>query len=82
MRLLFLIRGSEEAQMSRIQALIDYKYDKDLCNIYTYVEGNINTSIELWFIPGVMKAINYVGILDGQVEGNRYIISKTAVMSY
>lgn len=82
LRLLFLIRGSEEAQMSRIQALIDYKYDKDLCNIYTYVEGNINTSIELWFIPGVMKAINYVGILDGQVEGNRYIISKTAVMSY
>lgn len=82
LRILYLIRGNEKEKIIRLQALIDYKYNKNLYNINTCVQGSVNTSIELWFIPGVMKAINYIGILDGQVEGNRYIISKTAVMSY
>jgi len=80
--LLYLIRGKESEKLSRIQAVVDYESGKDLTTIPTYVKGNVDVSIQLWFIPGVMKALNYVGILDGQVDKNRYIFSKIAAFSY
>lgn len=82
LRILYFIRGTEIDKLSRIEAVIDYKSDKDLTLIPTYAVGNLNISMDLWFLPGVINAFNYVGILDGQVDKNRYFINKKAAFIY
>jgi hypothetical protein len=69
-------------QLSRMQSLIHFKSGKNLHEVPTYVQGSVTTSIQLWFLPGVMKALKYVGVVDGNIEGRRYKINKTAVMAY
>jgi hypothetical protein len=81
-RLFLLIHSNEIKKLSRIQSLIEFNTNIDLETKYTYIEATASTTIRLWFIPGVMKALNIVGALDGQVEGNRYQIIKKAAMSY
>ncbi|OEF99072.1 hypothetical protein BHF71_02500 [Vulcanibacillus modesticaldus] len=82
LRLLLLIHSNKMNKLSRIQAVIQYKTNKDLRYIATYVRGTTTTSIELWFLTGVMSALNYIGVIDGRIRGKDYIITKTAAMSY
>lgn len=82
LRLLFLFHINDSNRASRIQALIQLNTKKDLTEIPTYVRGKATTSIKLWFIPSVMKALNIIGVLDGHVEGGYYEITKEAVMAY
>ncbi len=82
LRILYLVRGNEENKLSRIQALIDFESERDLTLIPTYIVGGVKVSIDLWFLPGVMKALSYVTILDGQVDKNRYFMNKIAAISY
>ncbi len=82
LRLIFLFHNGDDTKLSRIQALIHFNTDKNLTRVPTYIDGEITTSINLWFIPGVMRALNIIGVLDGTVEGNRYRITRRAVMAY
>lgn len=86
LRLFLLLHTSNNnlssIQLSRMQGLIQFKSGKDLNEVPTYVQGSVTTSIQLWFLPGVMKALNYAGVVDGNIEGRRYRITKKAVMSY
>ena len=81
LRFFMLLHGTEK-RISRMQALIHFQHNLNLIEAQTYVKGRATTTINLWFLPGVMKALSYTGIIDGSIEGRNYIITKTAVWSY
>ena len=82
LRLLFLFHSKDSTKLARVQALISYHTGKDLTQITTYIKGNTSVSIELWFLPQVFKALDITGVINGNIEGKNYKITKTAVMSY
>jgi hypothetical protein len=81
-RLFLLIHSDKSNKISRIQSLIELNTSKNLAEKHTYIRASASTSIRLWFIPGVMKVLDNVNVLDGDVVGNRYQIIKVAAMSY
>ncbi|WP_025027367.1 TadE/TadG family type IV pilus assembly protein [Caldalkalibacillus mannanilyticus] len=68
--------------LSRMQALTEYDTGKDLSQIPTYIKANIQTEFRLWFLPGVMKALGYTGVIEGKVKGSIYQIEKQYSASY
>ncbi|MNI37287.1 hypothetical protein D3C73_913730 [compost metagenome] len=82
LRLFLLIHSSDRKLMARMQALIELNTGKDLRQATTYLQGHSTSSVRLWFIPGMIKAMNGVGLLGCKVNGNRCEISKSAVNSY
>jgi hypothetical protein len=82
-RLFFLTHSDNKIdKLPRIQSLIELNTNKDLAQKHTYIRASASTSVRLWFIPGIMKALHRIDVLDGDVEGNRYQIVKVAAMSY
>lgn len=59
LRLFLLIHGREEKMLQRMQALIQLNIGHPLNEKVTYIEGEAVLAIKLWFIPGVMKLLNY-----------------------
>ncbi|MCG7409156.1 hypothetical protein MH117_17200 [Paenibacillus sp. ACRRX] len=82
LRLFMLIHGNETKMMARMQALIQLNTDKDLSKLATYTEGNSQTSVKLWFLPGIIRVLNLTGIASGEVQKNRFHITKSAASSY
>lgn len=76
LRILLLIHGSEENRIARMQGLIKLNTGAQLHQKAVYIEGHATSSIQLWFIPGVMKIMNY------DVIGREAKISKTMILSY
>lgn len=83
LRLFLMIHSSSEKSMSRMLALIRLNTGFNLNEKATYAEGEVRTSIRLWFLPGVMRALKRVNIIThGEIEGNRYYVTKKAAFSY
>lgn len=79
---LFLFLHPSKNQLHRIQALIHHQTGKDLNTVYTYVSTQAEVSFRLWFLPGVLDAISYLGGIQGKVEKGRFYITKQAHFSY
>lgn len=83
LRIFLLLHSNEEKKLSRMQALIQFNTKKDLREYETYVNGNAEFSMRLWFLPGIMRAMNTTVQIKGRVEGNRYIYTHgDRAMSY
>lgn len=79
LRIFLFIQSNEQQKLARMQTLIDLNTGTDLTKTPVYVECEAKTSIRLWFIPGVMKALHIGG---GEIQGNRIFITKKACMYY
>ena len=63
-------------------AVIELNRKAVLSDIPSGVTADAVVSMELWFIPGVMKLLGRFGLLDGKVVGNRYETTQTIGWSY
>ena len=82
LRLILMMRFADLPKLARVQALINYNSDTDLANVPTYVHTKATASINLLFIPVVIKGLGIVGALPGNVQDGRFYITKEAVFSY
>jgi len=82
LRLFLLIHGSKAGKLARIAALIEHNTGYRLSGMPTSLTGRANVSVNLWFLPGVMKMIAAGGILQGKVVGGRYESTVAAGSSY
>jgi hypothetical protein len=82
LRLFMMMHGGGEAQLSRMLALIRLNtgINPDVKN--TYVSADIKLRMRLWFLPGVIKVLNYSADLPGEVERNTYFRTVRADFSY
>lgn len=82
LRLFLFLHGQSNGRLSRMLALIRRNTGVNPSERATYVKGETTISMPLWFLPGVARAIGYMGGLQGKVEGNRYYVTKQADFSY
>ncbi|RED63018.1 hypothetical protein [Cohnella lupini] len=85
LRLFLLLHSSEKKKLARIQALIQFNLpgQKPLTDYQSYVTAQAEFSVRLWFLPGVMEALNQTVQLNGRVQGSRYYYdSGQRFMSY
>ncbi len=82
LRLFLLLHGRSESRLSRMQAVITMNTGINMAQRATYLKGEVTLAMPLWFLPGVIKAMGKTGILKGNVEGNRYYVSKRADYTY
>ncbi|SEN85762.1 hypothetical protein SAMN05518847_104311 [Paenibacillus sp. OV219] len=82
LRLFLIIHGVSEARIARIIAVIEQNTDTDLSRVSTGLTGELTASVNLWFLPGLMKSFTASGILNGKVKGNRYETTRTIGWSY
>ncbi|WP_410513877.1 hypothetical protein PaeBR_05500 [Paenibacillus sp. BR2-3] len=72
LRLFMLLHGGGEVQLSRMLALIRLNTGINPAEKYTYASSDIRLGMRLWFLPGVIKVLDYSGGLAGDVQGNTY----------
>ncbi len=83
LRLFLLIHSSEsDERINRIQAVVDDKTPENIQKAPTYASVKTESSIDLWFIPGITKMLGTTGILDGYVKDGRYFINEKIDYSY
>lgn len=49
---------------------------------YTYASAELTMGMQLWFLPGVVKLVNYSAGLPGDVRGKVYFRKTAADFSY
>jgi tetratricopeptide (TPR) repeat protein len=79
---LFLFVHPEGKKIERSLARIDQKTNNDLTTVGTYLEGEVEASVDLWFLPGVAEMLGDAGIMNGSVQDGKFHIRKKAVYSY
>jgi hypothetical protein len=82
LRLFMMMHGGGDVQLSRMLALIRLNtginpQDKD-----TYVSSKIKLGMRLWFLPGVVKLLDYSAGYSGEVQGSAYMRVVQADFSY
>ncbi|WP_052087791.1 hypothetical protein [Paenibacillus wynnii] len=82
LRLFLLLHGGGEAQLSRMLALIRLNTGINPAKKFTYVSSEIKLGTRLWFLPGVIKALDYTAGLAGDVQKNTYYKAIRADFSY
>ncbi len=83
LRLFSLMHGAgDRSSMARMIAVIEQKSGVVLSAVPTGVTGEARISMPLWFVPGVMRIIGGLGLLEGKVVGNRYETTQTIGGSY
>ncbi|BBH24774.1 hypothetical protein Back11_61190 [Paenibacillus baekrokdamisoli] len=82
LRIFLLLHGSSERRMARAIAVIEQNRGITLTQTSTGLSGELTASVNLWFLPGLMKSFTRFGILKGKVKGNRYETTKTIGWSY
>ncbi|GAB6988216.1 hypothetical protein [Paenibacillus pini] len=82
LRLFLLLHSNNNKKMSRMLALIRMNTGINPAESPTYASGEVRIGMRLWFLPGVMKAVRYVGSSPDTVEGSRYYATKKADFSY
>lgn len=82
LRLFLLLHGGGEEQLSRILALIRLNTGINPAEKYTYASAGITMGMQLWFLPGVVKLVNYSAGLPGDVRGKVYFRQAAADFSY
>lgn len=81
LRLFMLLHGNEQRMMTRMQALVELNTGMDLTEAYTYLKSRATATVDLWFLPGIMKALNRAGF-GCVVDANRCQVHATAVFAY
>lgn len=64
-------------KLRRLQAVITKETDANLLTSPSYITGNVNAKLKLWFIPQLAEVLP-----GGKVEGSYYIFEKKKVYSY
>ena len=82
LRLFLLLHGSKTEKLARIAALIEHDTGYRLAGMPVALTGRADVSVNLWFLPGVMKLMARGGILEGKVVGGRYETTVVAGSSY
>lgn len=84
MRLFMLIHGGSDnpKKLSRMVAVIEQNSGAKLSEVPTAVTGDVQASMDIWFLPGVMNVAGRVGLLHGKVVGGRYEATQTIGWSY
>ncbi|MNN95702.1 hypothetical protein D3C81_2145500 [compost metagenome] len=82
MRIFFLLHPNQNAVLTRTQALLELNTGVDLTAVTTYVQGTGASSVNLWFMPGIMKAIHKTTGLGCEIVAGRCQLGQTAVYSY
>ncbi|MGI2294713.1 TadE/TadG family type IV pilus assembly protein [Paenibacillus sp. GXUN7292] len=82
-RLFMLLHGGKEQErLGRMIAVIEQSTGLTLAKVPSGITAEAVLSMELWFIPSLMKTILHVGSKHGRVAGKRYETSKTIGWSY
>ncbi len=80
LRIIMAMKSTSEPynneKIRRLQAVITRETDVRLDTSPSYIEGNVEGRIKLWFIPQLAE------VLPGKVEGNYYIFDSRKVYSY
>lgn len=79
---LFLFAHAKGARFERLMAVLDDGTGADLVEKTTYITGQATASIKLWFLPQVAEVLGRSNIINGRVEGNKFIIEKEVHYSY
>lgn len=82
LRLFLIMHGSSEGRVARIIAVIEQNTNTFLSQVSTGLTGELTASVNLWFLPGLMRSFAVTGILNGKVKGNRYETTRTIGWSY
>ncbi|WP_077602600.1 hypothetical protein [Oceanobacillus sojae] len=80
LRIIMAMKSTNETynneKARRLQAVITKETGVHLNNSPSYIEGNVQGRVKLWFIPQLVE------VLPGNVEGNYYIFDRRKVYSY
>ncbi|HEY0828979.1 MAG TPA: hypothetical protein VGE40_12850 [Bacilli bacterium] len=82
LKLFLFLHSNHHKLLARMQALIELNTGEDLSGKATFIQTTAAFTLKLWFIPGLIKTLGLVGFLEGSIEQNHYVITKSAVMSY
>lgn len=82
LRLFMLLHGAGDVQLSRMLALIRLNTGMDPAEKFTYAAADIRMAMPLWFLPGVVKLVDYSAGLPGDVQGKLYYRTVQADFSY
>ncbi|MCE3199257.1 hypothetical protein [Paenibacillus sonchi] len=82
LRLFLVLHGGGDVQLSRMLALIRLNTGSNPDEIFTYAAADIKMAMPLWFLPGVVKLLDYGGGLSGDVQGKLYYRTVQADFSY
>lgn len=83
LRLFLLLHTSRQHTMSRMLALIQWNTGVNPNERYTYVEGQVQAALSLWFLPGAIRLLRTTQLIPhGEVEGATYRVTKQAVFAY
>ncbi|MFD1449677.1 MULTISPECIES: hypothetical protein [Oceanobacillus] len=80
LRIIMAMKSTNETynneKARRLQAVITKETGVHLNNSPSYIEGNVQGRVKLWFIPQLAE------VLPGNVEGSYYIFDRRKVYSY
>ncbi len=82
LRLFMLLHGTGNVQLSRMLALIRLDTGINPAERFTYTSAKIRMGLRLWFLPGVVKLLDYSPALPGEVENKVYYRAVQADFSY
>ncbi|MEK4343948.1 hypothetical protein [Paenibacillus sp. FSL P4-0184] len=82
LRLFMMLHGGGNVQLSRMLALIRLNTGINPDDRSTYVSSNIKLGMRLWFLPGVVKLLDYSAGYSGEVQGSTYMRAVQADFSY
>ncbi|WP_339269285.1 hypothetical protein [Paenibacillus sp. FSL R5-0470] len=82
LRLFMTLHGGGNVQLSRMLALIRLNTGINPDERSTYVSSNIKLGMRLWFLPGVVKLLDYSAGYSGEVQGSTYMRAVQADFSY
>ncbi|WP_274649194.1 hypothetical protein [Paenibacillus humicola] len=82
LRLFLMLHGGGESRTARMIAVIEQNTGFDLSRTSTGLSGELKASVNLWFLPGVIKSFVKFGVLSGYVKGGRYEETTTIGWSY
>lgn len=79
---LFLFAHMDGDKTERLMAVLDEDTGAKLTEKSTYITGKASSSIKLWFLPQIADMLGRSEIIDGRVEGNKFIFEKEVHYSY
>ncbi|WP_449601573.1 hypothetical protein [Paenibacillus sp. Marseille-Q9583] len=82
LRLFMMLHGGGNIQLSRMLALIRLNTGINSDERSTYVSSNIKLGMRLWFLPGVVKLLDYSAGYSGEVQGSTYMRAVQVDFSY
>ncbi|WP_308635959.1 coiled-coil domain-containing protein [Paenibacillus silvisoli] len=82
LRVFLILHGGGASRTARMIAVIERNRGVTLASVPTGLTGELTTSVNLWFLPGLMKSFTLTGALGGKVKNNRYEATHTIGWSY